>query len=137
MPGIVGIVSQRPPEECQVLVKSMASSMEHESFYDSGMYSVPEMGIYAGWVAHENSLGAGQPFFNERRDVVLLLSGECFGAELQETFKRVLPRYFESESRIGISLTAGLDSRMIMACLPKGGEKPVCYTFAGQKRNTL
>ena len=52
--------------------------MEHESFYDSGMYSVPEMGIYAGWVAHENSFAAGQPFFNERRDVVLLFSGECF-----------------------------------------------------------
>jgi asparagine synthase (glutamine-hydrolysing) len=78
MPGIVGIISQRPSEECQSLVKSMASSMEHESFYVSGMYSVPEMGIYAGWVAHENSFAAGQPFFNERRDVVLLFSGECF-----------------------------------------------------------
>src|SRR4029453_11827809 len=78
MPGIVGIISQRPAEECQSLVKSMVSSMEHESFYDSGMYSVPEMGIYAGWVAHENSLAAGQPFFNERSDVVLLFSGECF-----------------------------------------------------------
>jgi asparagine synthase (glutamine-hydrolysing) len=268
--------------------------MEHESFYDSGMYSVLEMGIYAGWVAHENSLAAGQPFFNERRDVVLLFSGECFVdpgtrtglrqkghelgqaagswlvhlyeeegnrffeklnglfigllidkrqgkaflfndrygveriywyetedatffaseakailsvlpgtrsfdeqgvaefltfgctlgqrtlfrgvqllpgasvwsfedgkcqrkkyfspetwesqpilpaeafvAEFQETFQRILPRYFESESRIGISLTGGQDSRMIMACLPKAGEKPVCYTFSGEKRNTL
>jgi asparagine synthase (glutamine-hydrolysing) len=268
--------------------------MEHESFYDSGIHSVPEMGIYAGWVAHENSFAAGQPFFNERRDVVLLFSGECFvdagtrtglrqkghelgqaagswlvhlyeeegtrfferlnglfsgllidkrhsktflfndrygveriywyetkdttyfaseakavlrvlpelrafdregvaqfltfgctlgqrtlfrgvqllpgaslwsfengkcqktkcfsaetwesqpilpaesfGAEFQETFQRILPRYFESESRIGISLTAGLDSRMIMACLPNGGEKPICYTFAGAKQDTL
>src|ERR1700730_8022472 len=78
MPGIVGIISERPPEECQSLVKSMTNIMEHESFYDSGMYSVPEMGIYAGWVAHESSFGARQPFFNERRDVVLLFSGECF-----------------------------------------------------------
>src|SRR6266487_6190478 len=78
MPGIVGIVSQRPFEECQSLVKAMVSPMKHESFYDSGVYSVPEVGIYAGCVAHENSFGAGQPFFNERRDVVLLLSGECF-----------------------------------------------------------
>jgi len=59
-------------------VKSMAKSMEHESFYDSGLYCVPEIGIYAGWVAHENSLAAGQPFVNEANDVVLLLSGECF-----------------------------------------------------------
>src|SRR5437764_15431248 len=78
MPGIVGIVSQRPSEECQSLVKSMASSMQYESFYKSGTYLAPEMGIYAGWVAHENSFAAGQPFFNERSDVVLLLSGECF-----------------------------------------------------------
>ena len=26
---------------------------------------------------------------------------------------------------------------MIMACLPKAGEKPVCYTFSGEKRDTL
>jgi hypothetical protein len=44
--------------------------MKHECFYDSGMYSVPEMGIY---VVHENSFAAGQPFFNEPRDIVLLL----------------------------------------------------------------
>ena len=56
----------------------MASSMEHQSFYESGMYSVHEMGICAGWVAHENSFATGQPYFNERRDVVLLFSGECF-----------------------------------------------------------
>src|SRR4030095_968008 len=78
MPGIVGIISERSPEECQSLVKSMASSMQYESFYKSGTYSVPEMGVYAGWVAHENSFVTGQPFFNERRDVVVLVSGECF-----------------------------------------------------------
>lgn len=26
---------------------------------------------------------------------------------------------------------------MIMACLPKAGEKPVCYTFSGENRDTL
>jgi asparagine synthase (glutamine-hydrolysing) len=58
-------------------------------------------------------------------------------AEFQETFQRILPRYFESESRTGISLTGGQDSRMIMACLPKTGEQPVCYTFSGENRDTL
>ena len=294
MPGIVGIISERPSVECESLVKSMASSMEHQSFYDSGMYSAPELGIYGGWVAHENSLAAGQPFFNERGDVALLFSGECFVdpetrtglrqkghelgqaagswlvhlyeeegdrffeklnglfsgllidkrqakaflfndryglerlywhetedavffaseakallrvlpelrafdregvaqflafgctlgqatlfrgvqllpggsvwsfqngkcqkrkyfspkswesqpilsaeafvAEFQETFQRILPRYFDSESRTGIALTGGQDSRMIMACLPKTGEQPVCYTFSGENRDTL
>src|SRR5205085_9899739 len=31
----------------------------------------------------------------------------------------------------------GLDSRMIMACLSKGGEKPICYTFTGPRQDTL
>ena len=46
------------------------------------------------------------------------LTAERFESEFQETFKRILPRYFESESKIGISLTGGLDTRMIMACRP-------------------
>jgi len=52
--------------------------MEHELFYDSATYSVREMGIYAGWIAHEDSFATGQVFFNEQRDIALLLSGECF-----------------------------------------------------------
>src|SRR5437899_1377670 len=78
MPGIVGIISQKPAEECQRLVNAMVSSMEHQPFYTSGMYSVPEMGIHAGWLAQEDSFAAGQIFFNERRDIALLFSGECF-----------------------------------------------------------
>src|SRR6266446_11000334 len=78
MPGIAGIISQRPSEECQDLVTSMVGSMEHEPFYTSGMYGVPEMGAYGGWVTHENSFAAREPFFNEQRDIALLFSGECF-----------------------------------------------------------
>jgi asparagine synthase (glutamine-hydrolysing) len=294
MPGIVGIISERPSAECQHLVKSMLASMEHEPFYDSGAYFVPEMGVYGGWMAHEDSFAAGQPFFNERNDIALLFSGECFvdpetraelkrkgheGAEaagswlvhlyeeegarffeklnglfsgllidkrrnraflfndrygveriylcetkdatyfaseakallrifpelrafdeqgvaqfltygctlgertlfrdiqllpggsawsfengkchkrkyfspetwegqlaltpeefefqFQETFNRILPCYFESDSKVGMSLTGGFDTRMIMACRPKTGEDPICYTFSGQEGLTL
>jgi asparagine synthase (glutamine-hydrolysing) len=294
MPGIIGIISQRSADECESLMSSMVATMEHERFYVSGTYSIPEMGVYAGWVALENSMAAGQTFFNEQRDIALIFSGECFvdpqtwtelrhkghelkenkaewlvhlyeeegeqvfenlnglfsgllidqrrkkallfndrygveriywhetgdgtyfaseakallrvlpelrifdengvaqfltfgctletrtlfrginilpggslwsfedgncrkrkycspetwdsqpilsaesfEAKLQETFKRILPRYFESESKIGISLTAGLDSRMIMACRPETAERPVCYTFSSENRDTL
>ena len=65
------------------------------------------------------------------------LTAEAFQARFQETFKRILPNYLESDSKIGISLTAGVDSRMIMACLPQTGERPICYTFSGEKRDTL
>ena len=294
MPGIVGIISHRPPEGCETLVRSMVASMKHEGFYVSGTYSAPSIGVYAGWVAHENSFAADQVFFNEQHDIALVLSGEClvdrevhstlkrkghglektnnwlvhlyeeegercfeklnglfsgllidkrqeraflfndrysseriywhqtenatyfaseakallrvlpelrafdeegvtqflgygctlegrtlfqgiqllpgaslwsfeggkihkrrtyfspeiwesqpllspeaFEARFQETFKRILPRYFESDSGIGISLTGGLDTRMIMACLPDAGKKPLCYTFSGETGETF
>ena len=60
-----------------------------------------------------------------------------FQAHFQETFKRILPRYLQGNEEIGISLTAGLDGRIIMACLPQEGVRPVCYTFAGQAQNLL
>ena len=78
MPGIVGMISNRPAHECGSLVKSMVASMEHEPFYTSGIYAVPEMGVYGGWVAHENSFAAAQVFFNEQKDIALIFSGECF-----------------------------------------------------------
>src|SRR5437773_9569237 len=294
MPGLAGIISQKPPEECESLVRSMIASMKHEHFYTSGVYAAPEMGVYGGWVAHENSCAAGQVFFNEDKDIALLFSGECFvdpetrtglrqkghelgqaagswlvhlyeeesdqffeklngvfsgllvdkrrnraflfndryglariyfcetkdatyfaseakallrilpelrafdeegvaqflnygctlewrtlfrgvqllpggslwsfgsgnchkrkyfspetwesqpaltveafEAEFEETFKRILPRYFESSSKIGISLTGGLDGRMIMACLPEHPESPLSYTFTGPTGETM
>jgi asparagine synthase (glutamine-hydrolysing) len=66
-----------------------------------------------------------------------VLSGEEFSGQFEETFARVLPRYFESQSRIGISLTGGLDSRMIMACRPREQQNAVCYTFSGERAKTL
>lgn len=65
------------------------------------------------------------------------LTEEAFEQEFLETFRRILPRYLSSNSKIGISLTGGLDTRMIMACLPKFTTKPVCYTFSGLAEETL
>lgn len=65
------------------------------------------------------------------------LSAERFTAELQDTLTRVLPRYFESDGPIGMSLTGGLDTRMIMACRPEPPHGLVSYTWAGLTGDTL
>src|SRR6266436_2471095 len=65
------------------------------------------------------------------------LSVEDFESEFQDTFNQILPRYFESESGVGISLTGGLDTRMIMSSGSVTREKPVCYTFGAEKGETL
>lgn len=294
MPGIVGLISQRPSDECQHLVQRMISAMQPESFYTAGSYAVPELGVFAGWVAMQGSFADCQPVLNEQQDVVLIFSGECFsnpairvqlkraghqfndnnagwlvhhyeeknqqffadlnglfsgllidkrqrrallfndrygmerlyyyegkeefffaseakallrifpelrafdeegvcqyltfgctlewktlfhkvsllpggslwtfhGAayeksryfvptawesqaplaaesfemQFQETFRRILPHYFESDAEIGISLTGGLDTRMIMACLPSEAGRLSCYTFGNEEGDTL
>jgi len=284
--GIVGIISQRPVQECCALVDMMAGCLKHESFYTSGVYFAPDMGVYGGWVAHERSFASDPSLHSATSNTALLFSGEChtdlnsialskaaphwtaalyqqmgerfvehlnglfggllidkarrkallfndrygfgriywyendegfyfaseakallrilpqlrsfddvglaqflalgttiedrtlfrsirvlpaasawlfengtrhsrtyfssdawerqstlssetFQEEFEATFKRIVPRYCTSESRIGISLTAGLDSRMVVACLPPLADRPVCYTYAGQRGETL
>lgn len=279
MPGIVGIISQKPAAGCEARVQRMLAVMRHEKFYKSGAYSVPAMKIYCGWIAFEHS--ASQIFHSEDRNITLIFSGECFldseiatgeklvqlyeqsgqnffeklnglfsgllidrrqnkaflfndryssqriyfhesdgdfyfaseakallrvlpelrefdpggvtqfltfgstldwrtifrgiqilpggsvwtfengncrrekyfspeiwGAQpqlsapdfegkFQETFKRILPRYFSTDSKVGIALTGGFDTRMIMACRPQNSHNQTTYTFAGKNGETL
>ena len=64
------------------------------------------------------------------------LTKKHFFEELGETFSRILPRYFSGNS-VGMALTGGLDTRLILACLNKDrGELP-CFTFGGIKRDSI
>jgi asparagine synthase (glutamine-hydrolysing) len=293
MPGIVGVISPRPAEQCQRLVEQMITSMLHQPSYACGTHSVVQLQIYGGWVAHQNSFAGQQVFTDPSGDITLLISGECFSDEavlnatsapesekagsadwllssyehdgdrffeklnglfsgllidrrrnkaflfndrygleriywhenedafyfaseakallcvlpqvrkfelegvaqylafgctlgsrtlfrgvhilppasvwrfehrrhdngryfsaqtwesqptlppgsfekdFAQTCQRILPRYVRFSSRLGISLTAGVDSRLIMACLPSVQPRPVCYTFSGEKKVTL
>jgi asparagine synthase (glutamine-hydrolysing) len=60
-----------------------------------------------------------------------------FVAELDATFERVLPSYLNSPRDVGISLTGGLDTRMIMSCLPRGATPGIAYTYADRRGDTL
>ena len=293
MPGIVGIISRKPAAETARLVKTMVAAMRHESFYVTGNFAVPELGVCAGWVAHENSFADKQVFQNEQKDIALVFAGECFveaetknrlkqnghsfaaggdclvhlyedegekffenlnglfsgllidrrrrkvflfndrygldriywhetadafyfaseakallrvlpelrefdregvaqflgascplegrtlfrnvqllpggacwtfengnvhrgkyflpatweqqptlaeadyEARFGEMFRRIAPKYFAAETQVGIALTGGLDTRMLMACLPSAGTKPVSYTFTGPAGRTM
>ena len=53
---------------------------------------------------------------------------------LKETFERILPRYLRGDRQIGLSLTGGLDSRMILACADAQPSTLPCYTFGGMYR---
>lgn len=64
-----------------------------------------------------------------------LLSEAEFNDRLSETFARILPKYLNGRQKVAMSLTGGLDGRMIMAWAnrPPGGLP--CYTFGGSYRD--
>jgi asparagine synthase (glutamine-hydrolysing) len=78
LPGLVGIITKRPKAWAEGEVCSMLKSMLHESFYTSGVWSEPSLGLYVGWVARRGSFAADMPVQNERGDVTLVFSGEEF-----------------------------------------------------------
>jgi asparagine synthase (glutamine-hydrolysing) len=78
LPGIVGIITNRPRAAAESELNQMLESLRHESFYTSGIWSDPAQGIYVGWVAREGSFAAGMPVQNERGDAILVFSGEEF-----------------------------------------------------------
>jgi asparagine synthase (glutamine-hydrolysing) len=63
------------------------------------------------------------------------LSGAEYYEKLKETFARIVPRYFRGKQRVGVSLTGGIDTRMIMAWAPCPPFKIPCYTFGGMYRD--
>jgi asparagine synthase (glutamine-hydrolysing) len=62
------------------------------------------------------------------------LEPEAYYRQLQEVFSRNLPRYFNGREKIGVSLTGGLDTRMIMAWSKASPESLPTYTFGGPFR---
>jgi asparagine synthase (glutamine-hydrolysing) len=64
------------------------------------------------------------------------LDPESYYQELREVFSRNLPRFFGGTERIGISLTGGLDTRMILAWRNAPPGTHPCYTFGGIYRES-
>lgn len=63
------------------------------------------------------------------------LEPEAYYQELKSTFAEILPRYFNGLERIGMSLTGGLDTRMIMAWRKSSPGSLPCYSFGGMFRD--
>jgi asparagine synthase (glutamine-hydrolysing) len=65
------------------------------------------------------------------------LDKEHFSARLVELVGSLVKRYSAGRLPVGISLTGGLDSRIIMACLDTRFNKYPCYTFGSMYRDTF
>lgn len=62
------------------------------------------------------------------------LDPEAYYQELKNVFSRTLPRYFQGSRPVGVSLTGGLDTRMIMAWHKAAPGAMPCYSFGGPFR---
>jgi len=63
------------------------------------------------------------------------LEPESYYREVREVFSRNLPRYFNGQERIGMSLTGGLDTRIIMSWQDSPPGTLPCYSFGGAFRD--
>lgn len=63
------------------------------------------------------------------------LEKENFYKKFRSTFLEILPRYFSHAEPVGMSLTGGLDTRMIMANMDFLPGSMPCYTYGGMYRD--
>lgn len=62
------------------------------------------------------------------------LDAESYYSQLRDAFTTALPRYFSGRERVGVSLTGGLDTRIIMAWRKAPAGSLPCYTFGSMYR---
>jgi asparagine synthase (glutamine-hydrolysing) len=60
---------------------------------------------------------------------------EDYYPQLRDVFVRNLPRYFSGRERIGVSLTGGLDTRIIMAWRKAEPNSLPCYTYGSMYKD--
>lgn len=90
----------------------------------------------SAWIFRDRSVQRKTTYFEPREwEEQTPLEAEAYYREVRDIFSRNLPRYFDGPQRTGMSLTGGLDSRMIMAWRkPAQGSLP-CYSFGGMFRD--
>ncbi len=90
----------------------------------------------ANWRFRNGAIEEKSSYFQPREwEDVSPLDAESYYQELRQVFVRNLPRYFNGRERIGMALTGGLDTRMIMAWHKAPPASLPCYTFGGMYRD--
>ncbi len=89
------------------------------------------------WVFHQKSLDRKETYFEAREwEDQPPLEPEAYYQTLRQVFSRNLPRYFNGQRQIGLSLTGGLDTRIIQAWHKALPNSLPTYTFGGTFRES-
>lgn len=88
------------------------------------------------WTFYQNQPVKRETYFRKEQweDQSRLTKME-YCEDLRATFERILPEYFRGTKTVGMSLTGGLDGRMIMAWAGRAPGSLPCYTFGSTYRD--
>jgi len=88
------------------------------------------------WIFSRSQKPSKETYFKKKAlEQQSSINGVDFYQKLKETFPRVLKKYLHGESRIAMSLTGGLDGRMIMAWASAHPGTLPCFSFGGIYRD--
>jgi asparagine synthase (glutamine-hydrolysing) len=94
------------------------------------------LGPGSAWTFKDGLLANEENYFRpEEWESQPELDQDAYYAKLRETFREILPRYFKASEAIGLSLTGGLDTRMITAWHKAEPGSLPCYSFGGTYRD--
>ena len=97
-----------------------------------GIYALPPG---SAWSFRGGTLEKKGAYFDPREwEEQEPLDAESYYSSLREAFTTSLPRYFNGRERVGVSLTGGLDTRIIMAWRKAPPGSLPCYTFGSMYR---
>jgi asparagine synthase (glutamine-hydrolysing) len=108
-------------------------TLENRTVFE-GIHLLPSA---AAWRFRNGSIEEKSTYFEPREwEQQTPFEPEVYAQELRSVLSRNLPRYFNSQVPMGISLTGGLDTRVIMALRKSPPGSLPCYTFGGMFRDS-
>ncbi|MGH9342980.1 MAG: asparagine synthase-related protein [Terriglobia bacterium] len=91
----------------------------------------------SAWTFRQAAVERRSSYFDpEEWEAQSPLEPEAYYRQLREVFSGILPRYFGGSRPIGVSLTGGLDTRMIMSWQRAAPGSLPCYSFGGMFRDS-
>lgn len=91
----------------------------------------------SAWVFRNGSIEQKSQYFQPREwEEQEPLEPESYYQQIRDVLLRNIPRYFNGPERMGIALTGGLDTRVIMASHKAPPESLPSYTFGGMFRDS-
>lgn len=90
----------------------------------------------SAWICRDGAIEQKRVYFHPSEwEQQTVLEPEAYYEAIRDVFSSHLPRYFNGPERIGMSLTGGLDTRMIMAWHKAPSGSLPSYSFGGPFRD--